>query len=169
MILAPKAVEDAFEEARRCWPREACGILVGRPEVPSAMYFVAFENLQDRLHAADPEAFPRDAHTAYAMDALRLERTVDAAVARGEQLVAILHSHPQYPAYFSRTDRAAASPFGFPTWPGALQVVISVYDAVVRDLKAFRWEGEDWCEVVLGGVPPLPGPPPGALPLEESE
>lgn len=169
MNLAPKAVEAAFDEARRCWPREACGILLGRPEEPSGMYFVAFENLQDRLHAADPEAFPRDARTAYAMDALRLERTVDAAAARGEQLIAIVHSHPQYPAYFSRTDRAAASPFGFPTWPHALQVVISVYDAVVRDLKAFGWDGEDWTEVPLGGLPPLPGPISGALPVEESE
>ncbi|HND00102.1 MAG TPA: Mov34/MPN/PAD-1 family protein, partial [Myxococcota bacterium] len=95
MMLAPKALEGAFAEARRCWPREACGILLGRREEPSAMSFVAFENLQDRLHAADPASFPRDARTAYAMDALRLGRTVDAALARGEQLLAILHSHPQ--------------------------------------------------------------------------
>lgn len=169
MMLAPKALEDAFAEARRCWPREACGILLGRREEPSAMSFVAFENLQDRLHAADPASFPRDARTAYAMDALRLERTVDAALARGEQLLAILHSHPQYPSYFSRTDRAAASPFGFPTWPDALQLVISVYDAEVRDLKAFRWDGEDWREQPLSGLQPLPGPPADALPLEEGE
>jgi proteasome lid subunit RPN8/RPN11 len=141
MRFAPEALEAAFAEARRCWPREACGIFVGRPGELARSYFVAFENMQDRLHAADPVSFPRDARTAYSMDALRLERFVDAAVARGEQLLAIIHSHPQHPSYFSRTDRAAACPFGFPTYPDALQIVISVYDRVVHDLKAFRWEG----------------------------
>ena len=167
MFLAPETLEAAFAEARRCWPREACGIVLGRPGQPESSYFVAFENLQDRLHAADPASFPRDARTAYTMDALRLERTVDAAVAGGEKLIAILHSHPQHPSYFSQTDRAAACPFGFPTYPDTLQIVISVYDRVVHDLKAFSWDGADWQEEVVHGLPPLPGPPAGAAPLQE--
>ena len=39
-------------------------------------------------------------------------------------------------------DTAQATPFGEPSYPDALQVVVSVYDREVRDIKAFAWSAE---------------------------
>lgn len=162
--LSPTAFEAIAAEAAEAWPREACGVLIGRAGEPASLRFVRFENQQDRLHALDPERWPRDARTAYAMDPLKLQRLVDAAESAGEALIAVVHSHPQHPSYFSATDRAAASPFGLPSFPDAAQIVVSVYEREVRELRAFAWdaEAEDWPEIPLGGLPSLPGPPPGA-------
>lgn len=164
LSLHPALLDALFAEAVACWPREACGVILGSPEAPEGWRMERFENLQDRLHALDPERYPRDARTAYAMDPLKLQRRVDAAEAAGEALIAVFHSHPQHPAYFSTTDRAAASPFGLPSFPEAAQIVVSVFDGVVHDLKAFGWdaEREDWPELPVSGLPDLPGPPPGA-------
>lgn len=162
LVLTDSLCEALFAEARAAFPREACGVIVGPPGEPAALRFVRFDNLQDQLHAQDPEAHPRDARTAYAMHPLKLQRLVDAAEARGHALVAIAHSHPDHPAYFSRTDQAAAAPWGTPTYPQTTQLVVSVFGGEVRDLKGFAWDGQGWAERPLAGVPALPGPPPGA-------
>lgn len=160
--LPEAAVSALFDEARAAWPRECCGVLVGAPDAPETARFQRFDNLADRLHALDPERYPRDARTAYALDPLKLERFLDAIAAEGQILLAICHSHPQHPSYFSATDRAAAAPFGAPTWPDAAQIVVSVYDGQIADAKAFQWRGADWVERPMKGLPALPGPPPGA-------
>jgi len=162
--LSPALYAAIAEEAAAAWPAEACGIVLGPADAPERWVFLRFDNLQDRNHALDPERYPRDARTAYAMDPLRLQRAVDAAEARGEALIAIVHSHPQHPSYFSATDRAAAAPFGLPSFPGAAQIVVSVYDREIRDLRAFSWDeqAEGWPERPVEGLPALPGPPQGA-------
>lgn len=162
--LSPALYAALAQDAVEAWPREACGVVLGPPDAPERWSYLHFDNLQDRLHGLDPQRYPRDARTAYAMDPLRLQRVVDAAEARGEALIAIVHSHPQHPSYFSATDRAAAAPFGLPSFPGAAQIVVSVYDREIRDLRAFSWdaEAEDWPERPIRGLPELPGPPPGA-------
>ena len=155
--LAPAVVEALFAEARARFPREACGVVIGRPGDPGSQVFHRMDNLADRLHEQDPTAFPRDARTAYAMHPLKLERLVTAAEARGEALLAICHSHPDHPAYFSATDQAAASPFGAPSYPDAVQLVVSVFGGEVRDLKGFVWDGAGWPEVCrfAAWCPPL--------------
>jgi hypothetical protein len=47
------------------------------------------------------------------------------------------------------------------TWPGAVQVVVSVYDGTAREVRGFVGP-EPWPEVPLMGLPELPGLPPGA-------
>lgn len=162
--ILPATWRDAIAEAVACHPREACGVVLG--EGPRQR-FQRFDNQADRLHERDPAGFPRDARTAYVIDALKLQRALDAAAAEGDALVAVVHSHPQHPAYLSATDRAAAAPFGAPTFPDALQVVISVYDSVAREVAGFAWDGADWVDVDLTGLPPLPGRPPGAVIRED--
>jgi hypothetical protein len=34
---------------------------------------------------------------------------------------------------------AQATPFGEPSYPEAIQIVVSVYERQVKDVKAFRW------------------------------
>lgn len=162
LVLRPELCLALFDEAQAEYPKEACGVVLGIGA--ERQDFVRFDNLADRLHAQDPVAFPRDGRTAYVLDPLRLERRVEAAQAEGLSLLAIVHSHPDHPSYFSATDRAAAAPFGFPSWPLAAQIVVSVFAGEVRDLKAFSWDPdrEDWVEREIAGAPELPGPPPGA-------
>ena len=166
LTLPSGVVQALLAESAARWPREACGVVVGRQDTPDSLRFVAFDNHMDRLHAADPVRFPGDARTAYSLDALKLQRLVDDCEAAGEALLAICHSHPQCPSYFSATDAAAASPWGTPSWPDAVQLVVAVFDGIAVDLRGFRWDGAGWPEVAVGGVPKLPGAPPGAERLE---
>ena len=167
LSLTAALVDAIFAEARARYPSECCGVVVGPAANPAGQRFVPFENLQDQLHARDPATWPRDARIAYAMDPLKLQRLVDQTEASGEALVAIVHSHPDHPSYFSQTDERAASPFGLPSFPDVAQVVVSVFEGEICDLKAFHWDGESWPERPVRGLPPLPGPPPGARILGE--
>ena len=85
--IGPDARAALFAEAVRTFPRECCGVVVGQVDDPATHRFVAFENLADKLHAADPEAHPRDARTAFAMHPLKLQRLVDATEAADTRLV----------------------------------------------------------------------------------
>ncbi len=163
LALSRGVVDALFTEAARCWPEECCGVVLSGA---GGQRFVAFENLATRLHAQDPVRHPRDGRTAYVLDALKLQRLLDAAEADGEALVALCHSHPECPSYFSETDQRAASPWGSPSFPEAVQVVVAVCGAEVVECRGFAWDGEGWPEVPLRGLPALPGPPPGAARLD---
>jgi proteasome lid subunit RPN8/RPN11 len=96
-------------------------------------------NIQNKLHALDPVTYPRTAVIAYAMDPKELEQAIAEAESGGARLKAFYHSHPNHDAYFSDEDKAFASPFGEPIFPGAAQIVISIYDHAVRRICAFEW------------------------------
>ena len=57
-------------------------------------------------------------------------------------LRAFYHSHPDHEAYFSEEDVRQATPLGEPSYPQALQIVISLDQNEVRDVKAFAWSDE---------------------------
>ena len=121
------------------FPREACGLLFGED---GALEVVPMENVQDRLHAADPERHPRTARTAYAFDPGKLLRVLEEKEAASLPLRAIYHSHPDHDAYFSEEDSAFAAPFGEPSYPGVVYLVYSVRSGKAADLKAFDWSEE---------------------------
>lgn len=106
--------------ARESAPDEACGLLAG--------------------HAADATRSVRCANTheqpttRYRIDPreqLRAFREIDD---RGEELVAIYHSHPASQAYPSPTDRAEAH------YPDAFYVLVSLRSEE-PELRAFRIDG----------------------------
>jgi proteasome lid subunit RPN8/RPN11 len=72
----------------------------------------------------------------------------------GYTLKAFYHSHPDHAAYFSPEDRDAATPFGEPTYPDTAQIVVSIYDRVVTEMRAFAWSDakKDFIEVALQRV-----------------
>ncbi len=129
-------------------PEECCGLLFSGPEDTEV---VPMPNLQNQLHAENPETYRRDARKAYYMDARELERIRDEKQAGGMALATIYHSHPEEKSYFSETDSEAAAPFGEPNLPGVVYLVYSVIDGKVADLKAFDWSGteERYTEVPL--------------------
>ncbi len=142
---------DITAHAVETFPRECCGIIVrrgGRQEV------VRVTNAQDEMHARDPDAFERTAATAFLMGPEAEPVLLDHL--RGRLVIeAFYHSHPQHDAYFSATDRRNALVWDEPSYPDAAQIVISVYDGVAKDAKAFRWDAaqRDFVGVELQIVP----------------
>lgn len=144
MIEIERTALDAIHaHAVEGFPEEVCGVLLASP---TGQVVRRMTNVQNALHAADPVANPRDARTAYQFDAAELLEVTRQGDAPGWRIALFYHSHPQHDAYFSATDKARAL-FGGevelgPAFPGVAYLVVSVYDAVVRDRKAFAWDEE---------------------------
>ncbi len=112
-------VESAF-------PNEACGLVVRMPDGRSKL--IHCQNLQDRYHALDLEAYPRTGRSAFRLDELQIAR----AAGRGEALVGIYHSHCDAGAYMSAQDAHAASPAGQPLYGGVGWLILSVVGGGLR-------------------------------------
>jgi [CysO sulfur-carrier protein]-S-L-cysteine hydrolase len=85
------------------------------------------------------------------MNYKELELVIDEAKRNGAKLKAFYHSHPNHDAYFSAEDKAFASPFGEPTFPGTAQIVVAVSDRAVKEMCAFAWSDQekDFIKVTL--------------------
>ena len=123
--------------AREAYPEECCGMIFerdGREEIVRAT------NIQNELHAQDPDQFPRTAATGYTMGAEVAPFLIRSE--RGElRLLAIYHSHPQREAYFSQEDRKqAVGARNEPIYPQAGYIVMSVRNREVRATKLFVWD-----------------------------
>ena len=149
--LTEAAVAAVAAHARETWPEECCGVVLGGGRGDRVH---RIPNVQNRLHARDPETFPRDARTAYTMDPGALEAVLEQAERSGLSLKAFYHSHPDHDAYFSDEDRACAAPFGEPTYPDAAQVVVSVRNGEVAGMAVYVWDPQagDFVEVELARV-----------------
>ena len=128
------------------YPAECCGLLT---EGADGIHVHPCENIQDSLHAKDPESYPRDSRIAYYIDPQRLFDVVRQAEAAGGRLLGIYHSHVDTEAYFSDEDKQRAMAWDEPAYPGVAYVVFSVYESEVLGYKCFMWsDGErDFVEV----------------------
>ncbi|MCX8073604.1 MAG: Mov34/MPN/PAD-1 family protein [Candidatus Binatia bacterium] len=125
------------EHAEATYPEECCGVVTARSGV---MEVVPITNVQNELHARDPETFPRTARTAYSMRYEEVAPLLEEAYQGRLELVAFYHSHPDHEAYFSAEDRAAASGWlDDPNYARAAQIVVSVREGKVAGAKAFAW------------------------------
>lgn len=142
MVYAPEITltETAWAEISRhaadAFPEECCGVVLERGDGEEVR---RLKNIQNQLHALDPETYPRNATIAYAMDPKELESILDEAARAGAKIKAFYHSHPGHEAYFSAEDKAFAMPFGEPIFPDAVQIVASIYDRAVKRLAAYVW------------------------------
>ena len=100
------------------------------------------QNVQDEMHARLPEHYRRTARTAYQWNVTEREAMEALRERPGYRLVAVYHSHPDHGAYFSDTDQAAATPFGEPTYPEAVQIVVSVVAGKAEEIKVFVWSNQ---------------------------
>ncbi|MCY4441381.1 MAG: M67 family metallopeptidase [Deltaproteobacteria bacterium] len=140
------------EHARETYPEECCGVILGGDGGDEVHRLV---NIQNTLHATDPETFPRDARTAYNLDPKELDAILKQAERRGVAFKALYHSHPDHDAYFSDEDKACATPFGEPTYPDTAQVVVSVMGGSVGRVAVYAWNPDagDFVETTLKRVP----------------
>lgn len=140
LSLSEKALEEIAQHAQETFPEECCGVIFHDGAVDRVH---RLKNIQNQLHALDPQTYPRTAAIAYAMDYKELELVIDEAKRNGARLKAFYHSHPNHDAYFSNEDKAFASPFGEPTFPGTAQLVVAIYDQVVKEMSAFAWSDQE--------------------------
>ena len=136
MVLTPGEVERIQAHAIADYPAESCGVIVTRGE---ERRLVACRNVQNDLHARDPQRYPRDARTAYYIDPADLLR-IGRLEGEGFSVAVIYHSHVDAGAYFSETDRRNAMLGDEPCYPGATYVVTSVMNGRVDAMAAFRWD-----------------------------
>lgn len=137
-------------QAEREFPNECCGFIIGGNATEEVR---PITNIQNRKHAEDPAAFPRDARTAFLMEPrehLAVLREVDD---RKLTLRIVYHSHPDHDAYFSATDRAQACSFDpdEPDYPDTAYLVMSIRAGKFVRAAAFIWDaaGKDFTETVL--------------------
>lgn len=151
LTLTPKAWDEISRHAVETFPEECCGVILDLGKTDMVRRCT---NIQNRLHALDPDSYPRDATLAYAMDVKELEAIMDEAKAARAKIKAFYHSHPDHEAYFSQEDKAFATPFGEPSYPESTQIVISIYDRVVKRISAYAWDTEkkDFIEIPLRKV-----------------
>jgi len=152
LTLTDNAWEEISRHARDTYPEECCGMILSRGQT-DVVHRCA--NIQNKLHALDPQTYPRDATIAYAMDFKELEIITQQAEREGAPLKAFYHSHPNHRAYFSDEDKEFASPFGEPTYPQSAQVVISIYDSVVKEICVYVWKPQekDFVQIPLRKIP----------------
>jgi proteasome lid subunit RPN8/RPN11 len=148
LTLAPQVWDDISRHAADAYPEECCGVILDNGKALEAR---RCSNIQNTLHALDPETYRRTATTAYAMDPKELEAILQGAESSGTRIRAFYHSHPDHEAYFSEEDKAFATPFGEPTFPESVQIVISIYGRIVRRILAFAWSDDkkDFVEIPL--------------------
>src|ERR1700741_2029855 len=140
MLLTQEAWTEISRHAQETFPEECCGVIFSAGAIDQV---VRVKNIQNQLHALDPQTYPRTAVIAYAIDPRELETAIDQAGRSGAKLKAFYHSHPDHDAYFSEEDKAFACPFGEPTFPATAQIVISIYNRAVRVIRAFGWSEDE--------------------------
>jgi proteasome lid subunit RPN8/RPN11 len=129
--------------AQSAYPEECCGLVV---RTAAGLEVIRCTNIQNRLHALDPEAHPRDARSAYTIDPAELIRILT-RIGSEEAIEMVYHSHPEQEAYFSAEDRKQALALGRePVFPHASYVVLSVRSQSDRQpriaaARAYRWNG----------------------------
>lgn len=143
-LRIPRAVlEQVDEEARAAYGRdeESCGLLLGPSSDPLAVDgIVPMLNRANKLHALDPETYPRTGRQYFDIDPLKFERAIREGEASGRPVKVLYHSHLDVGAYFSATDAQAATMGGdAPTYDLAY-LVTSVRQGVVDDRKLFVWD-----------------------------
>ncbi len=124
------------QHAIECLPEECCGLVVG-DDRQRYQRSVKCKNDMTRLHAQDPQTYPRDGRNAFYMNEVEYLRVRDEAEAAGQRVTAIYHSHVGYGAYLSEMDLDYAEHVLFP-FPDADQIVLSVFDRKVGPSGLFR-------------------------------
>jgi proteasome lid subunit RPN8/RPN11 len=151
VLLTAATWDEISRHSQDEFPEECCGVVLTDGITDRAQ---RLRNIQNELHAKDPKTHPRTAAIAYNMDVRVLDSLLLEAGKLGYTLKAFYHSHPNHDAYFSQEDRDAATPFGEPSYPEAIQIVVSVYESVIKKILAFAWSDEqrDFVEVLIKRV-----------------
>jgi len=135
-IITPEELATIQQQAVEEYPEESCGVILVRG---AERRLLRCRNVQNELHARDPERNPRTARTAYHIDPQDLLR-IGRLESEGFGVAVIYHSHVDAGAYFSETDRRQALIGDDPAYPGTTYLVTAVIAGRVETTSAFRWD-----------------------------
>jgi len=142
VILSARELDGIQRHAVREYPYEACGVILARGR---KRRLLQCKNVQNQLHAREPQRYLRDARTAYSISTEDL-RLIYELEDFGVAIKVIYHSHVDAQqrgggtgAYFSETDKAEALQNGSPRYPMATYVVVSVVAGKIEAVAGFRW------------------------------
>ena len=128
--LPLSSLDELNELARRGYPHEVCGLLIGRQDNG--------ETRVDRVTRARNLSTDRLADR-YTLDPDDFRAADEAARRDGLDIVGIWHTHPDHPARPSSTDLEAA-------WEGYSYVILSVGREGVADVRSWRLAGPEFRE-----------------------
>jgi proteasome lid subunit RPN8/RPN11 len=137
------SLAEIYAHSKDGYPEEVCGFILADGEVRRC------ENQQNKMHARDPETYPRTAAHAYTLGFKDL-RFMDDSLKSDRPVRIIYHSHVEVGAYFSAEDVRAAAPDGELMYP-VDYLVVDVRADGARGAKLFRFEGGAFTEVASYG------------------
>jgi [CysO sulfur-carrier protein]-S-L-cysteine hydrolase len=140
-----EAIAAIAAHARSTYPAECCGLLL--LEADGTYRFVPIANVAGSEKGQETSS--RGQRDGYVMDSKELLATLERAEQRGGSLYAIVHSHPDVGAYFSKEDRHMALGGGDePLWPGVRYIVVSVRQGEVDGARLYTLNsaGHDFVE-----------------------
>src|SRR5262245_31355471 len=140
-LLTAAELEAIEQQAQADYPAECCGVVLVRARGGLERRLLACRNIQDELHAKDPDRFPRTSRTAYYIAHEQLLE-IGRREAEGFEVHVIYHSHVDTGGYFSETDRRNAMVDGTPAYPTATYVVVGVSQGRVMETRAHRFSAE---------------------------
>lgn len=118
MKISQEQIDEMVAHAREDLPNECCGLIGGTDEKAQTVY-------RARNAFASPFSYRVDTSDQYRIIEKEMRQ-------RGEELVAIYHSHTKSPAYPSQTDLNEAI-----SWPEQVYLIVSLQDREMPDVKAF--------------------------------
>jgi [CysO sulfur-carrier protein]-S-L-cysteine hydrolase len=138
-LITGASMDAMIAQGEREFPFECCGFIIGDGTTEEVR---PITNIQNRKHAEDPAAFPRDARTAFLMEPKEHLEVMNEVDRRRLGLRAVYHSHPDHDAYFSATDRAQACSFdpSEPDYPDTIYIVMSIRAGKFVRAAAFGWD-----------------------------
>lgn len=119
-------LERCYAHGAGTYPEEGCGVLSGPAEGDGVDAWHPIANVLNRMHAEDPERYPRTGSDGYFMDPAEMMRLERALKAEGRAVKVIVHTHVDVGAYFSAEDKTRALWAGSPIIPGMLYLVCGV-------------------------------------------
>ncbi len=119
MKIPQSLIDEIVAHAREDLPNECCGMVGGRDGEATSVY-------RARNEFESPLRFGVDSN-----DLFRI--TQKEMPGKGEELVAIYHSHTKSPAYPSQTDVNMARG----SWPEAMWIIVSLEDEASPDVNAY--------------------------------
>ncbi len=154
ICIKPRIIDAIYRHAQAEFPHECCGIVTGKKNDPANFEQVfPCRNLQNEMHAKDPEKFPRTAETAYFLSPDDLFKIQKITRNLNMEMKMIYHSHVGVGAYFSAEDKKQATYENNPVYPGVQYLVVDVKKDGVKDAKLFGWDDvkKDFVEIELRG------------------
>ena len=131
MVLKIKSqhLEKIYQHAKKCYPLEACGILVGRVEGEERIVTKVY-------HTKNMLASP----SSYQIDPIEQLRVFEEAERKGFDVLGFYHSHPFEDSFWSKADEEASE-----LWEGYVFLIISLKTRATNAYikKQDRFEKED--------------------------